>query len=196
MVNFRMTFLRNSLLALTTPLLLMQVTPALAEPLVIKNKFTPSNSPITKPEVVNAQNAWCNALVDISKTNDTKGKAAATALAKKVIDSAYGYQMGGVLFKPTLAKAPQTFRTTSDGALSYFVGGNPAFPSDKGFALMGWKQCTVKNSAIFISADSATSMGNVSFLNKDGKTTIVDKTWTFVKDPSGNLRIVVHHSSL
>ena len=58
--------------------------------------------------------------------------------------------------------------------------------------LMGWKKCTVCNSAIFITADSATSMGNVSFLNKDGKTTTVDKTWKFVKDPSGNLRIVVH----
>ena len=191
-----MSFFRLSLLALSSPLILLQVAPVFAEPLVINSKFTPSSSPITKTEVVNAQNAWCNALVDISKTNDTKGKAAATTLAKKVIDSAYGYQMGGVLFKPTLAKAPQTFRTTSDGALSYFVGGNPSFPNDKGFALMGWKKCTVKNSAIFITADSATSMGNVSFLNKDGKTTTVDKTWKFVKDPSGNLRIVVHHSSL
>ena len=191
-----MSFLRNSLLALSSPLILFQVAPVFAEPLVINSKFTPSSSPITKTEVVNAQNAWCNALVDISKTNDTKGKAAATALAKKVIDSAYGYQMGGVLFKPTLAKAPQTFRTTSDGALSYFVGGNPAFPNDKGFALMDWKKCIVKNFAIFITADSATSMGNVSFLNKDGKTTTVDKTWKFVKDPTGNLRIVVHHSSL
>lgn len=191
-----MYLLRNCLLALTSPLIVLQVVPVFAEPLVINNKFTPSSSSITKAEVVNAQNAWCNALVDISKVNDTEGKAAATALAKKVIDSAYGYQMGGVLFKPTLAKAPQTFRTTSEGALSYFVGGNPAFPNDKGFALMGWKKCTVSNSAIFITADSATSMGNVSFLNKDGKTTTVDKTWTFIKDPSGNLRIVVHHSSL
>ena len=94
-----MSLLRNCLLALTSPLIVLQVAPVFAEPLVINNKFTPSSSPITKAEVVNAQNAWCNALVDISKVNDTKGKAAATALAKKVIDSAYGYQMGGVLFK-------------------------------------------------------------------------------------------------
>jgi hypothetical protein len=32
--------------------------------------------------------------------------------------------------------------------------------------------------------------------NKKGEVTTVDKTWTFVKDASGKLRIMVHHSSL
>ena len=31
---------------------------------------------------------------------------------------------------------------------------------------------------------------------KDGKVTTVDKTWKYVKDDAGKLRIVVHHSSL
>ncbi len=44
--------------------------------------------------------------------------------------------------------------------------------------------------------DSATTMGNVHFTGKDGKVTTVDKTWKFVKDDAGKLRIVVHHSSL
>lgn len=39
-------------------------------------------------------------------------------------------------------------------------------------------------------------MGNVSITDKDGKTTTVDKTWKFLKDDTGRLRIVVHHSSL
>lgn len=52
------------------------------------------------------------------------------ALAEKVIDAAYGYQLGAVLFKPTLTVNPQTFRTTREGALSYFVGGNPSFAQD------------------------------------------------------------------
>jgi len=78
-----MILLRNCLLALTSPVIVWQVAPGCAESLVINNKFTPSSSSITKAEVVNAQNAWCNALVDISKVNDTEGKAAATALAKK-----------------------------------------------------------------------------------------------------------------
>jgi hypothetical protein len=113
-----------------------------------------------------------------------------------VIDAAYGYQIGAVLFKPTLTVNPQTFRTTRAGALSYFVGGDANYPKDTGFALKGWNKCEVANSGIFIAGDSATTMGKVHFTGKDGKVTSVDKTWTFVKDDAGKLRIVVHHSSL
>ena len=80
-------------------------------------------------------------------------QAAAKALAEKVIDSAYGYQMGAVLFKPTLTTNPQTFRTTRAGALAYFVGGDPSFPKDTGFALKGWRKVDVNNAAIFIAGD-------------------------------------------
>ena len=154
------------------------------------------NQAITEAEVLGAQKAWCQALVDISNTYAKDGQPAAKALAEKVIDSAYGYQMGVVLFKPTLTVAPQTFRTTRAGALSYFVGGDPAFPKDTGFALKGWTKCESNNAGIFIEGDSASSMGNVMVTNKDGKVTTVDKTWTYVKDDAGKLRIVVHHSSL
>ncbi len=169
--------------------LAMPVGAALAETAVV-------NRAITESEVTAAQNAWCEALVGISSTFETKGQAEAKALAEKVIDSAYGYQMGAVLFKPTLTVTPQTFRTTRAGALAYFVGGDAAFPKDKGFALKGWKKCDIANAGIFIAGDSATSMGNVSLTGKDGKVTTVDKTWKFVKDSDGKLRIVVHHSSL
>jgi hypothetical protein len=154
------------------------------------------NQAITLAETQAAQQAWCQALVDISATHLKSGQPAAKALAEKVIDSAYGYQMGAVLFKPTLTVSPQTFRPTRAGALSYFVGGDSAFPKDTGFALKGWTKCEVTNNAVFIAGDSATTMGKVSFTGKDGKVTTVDKTWKFVKDDAGNLRIVVHHSSL
>jgi hypothetical protein len=154
------------------------------------------NQAISEKEVLAAQQAWCAALVNISSTYDKNGQAAAKELAGKVIDAAYGYQMGAVLFKPTLAVNPQTFRTTRTGALSYFVGGDPSFPNDKGFALKSWKKCAVENAAIFIAGDSASTMGKVHFTGKDGKITSVDKTWGYVKDNEGSLRIVVHHSSL
>lgn len=154
------------------------------------------NHAISESEVMAAQQAWCKALVDISTVNTTSGQPAAKALAEKVIDAAYSYQMGAVLFKPTLTEVPQTFRVTREGALSYFVGGNPAFPKDTGFALKGWTKCEISNAAVFIAGDSATTMGNVMFTGKDGKVTSVDKTWAFVKDDAGKLRIVVHHSSL
>lgn len=154
------------------------------------------NQAITEAEVIAAQKAWCQALVDISAANDKGGQPAAKALAEKVIDSAYGYQMGAVLFKPTLTVAPQTFRTTREGALAYFVGGDSKFPKDTGFALKGWSKCEAKNAAVFITGDSASSMGNVMITGKDGKVTTVDKTWKYVKDDAGKLRIVLHHSSL
>ena len=39
-------------------------------------------------------------------------------------------------------------------------------------------------------------MGNVMLTDKDGKVTTVDKTWGFKKDSQGQVRIVLHHSSL
>jgi hypothetical protein len=154
------------------------------------------NNNITEAEVLAAQRAWGDALVAISTTYEQKGQAAAKALAEQVIDAAYGYQLGGVLFKPTLTTAPQTFRTTKAGALAYFVGDDPAFPKDKGFALKGWRQVEIQNAAIFIEGDVATTMGNVMITDKTGKVTTVDKTWKFLKDSNGKLRIMVHHSSL
>lgn len=154
------------------------------------------NQALTQAEVEAAQKGWCSALVDIASTHERSGQAAAKQLAGNIIDAAYGYQMGAVLFKPTLTVNPQTFRPTRAGALAYFVGGDPAFPKDTGFALKGWTKCEVANNAIFIAGDSATTMGKVHFTGKDGKVTSVDKTWKFVKDDAGKLRIVVHHSSL
>jgi hypothetical protein len=180
---------------------LVVVQPAIADssgsmvaPSSLKISFV--NRAITENEVLAAQNAWGEALVAISTTYDTKGLKTAKALAEKVIDEAYGYQFGPVLFKPTLTVAPQTFRTTRAGALAYFVGDDPAFPMDKGFALNGWRKVEIKNAAIFISGNTATTMGNVLITNKEGKITTVDKTWQFFKDDSGKLRIILHHSSL
>ncbi|MET0210776.1 MAG: hypothetical protein ABW220_17145 [Burkholderiaceae bacterium] len=155
-----------------------------------------SNRGISEPEVIAAQQAWCKALVDISTTFERSGHQAARGLAERVIDAAYAYQMGPVLFKPTLTVAPQTFRPTRAGALAYFVGGDTAFPNDKGFALSGWKRCEPANNALFIAGNSASTMGHVSFTDSSGRVTTVDKTWTFVKDDAGKLRIAVHHSSL
>jgi hypothetical protein len=154
------------------------------------------NQGLSEKEVLDAQNGWCAALLDISKTHDEKGQEAAKELASNIIDAAYGYQMGAVLFKPTLTVVPQAFRPTSEGALSYFVGGDENFPTDKGFALMGWQNCEVDNNAVFIAGDSASTIGKVHFTNKDGDVTSVDKTWGFVKDDAGAVRIVLHHSSL
>lgn len=181
-----------AVLATTAALTAAASTSAGAEVVIV-------NQALTGTEVLAAQQAWCQALVGIGKAygqGGGSGRQAAQAMAEQVVDAAYGYQMGAVLFKPTLTTNPQTFRTTREGALAYFVGGNPAFPKDTGFALKGWQQCRVDNAAVFIAGDSATTMGKVHLTGADGKVTSVDKTWKFVKDDAGKLRIVVHHSSL
>jgi hypothetical protein len=151
---------------------------------------------ITEAEVLTVQKAWGDALVQISNDFASGGIVKAKATANAVLDAAYGYNMGPVLFKPTLTVAPHTFRVTKEGALAYFVGGNTNFPKDTGFALKGWKKVEIQNAAMHINGDVASTMGNVILTDKDGKKTTVDKTWKFKKDDMGKVRIVVHHSSL
>jgi hypothetical protein len=154
------------------------------------------NSNITLAEVSAAQKAWGDALVKISDDFQSGGLAKAKSTANAVLDAAYGYNLGPVLFKPTLTVAPQTFRTTKEGALAYFVGGDSNFPKDSGFALKGWKKVDIVNAAVHIHGDVASTMGKVMITDAKGKVTTVDKTWTFKKDDSGTVRIVLHHSSL
>lgn len=161
---------------------------AVAQPVVNQN--------VSQQELLAAQKAWCAALVDISQTFETKGIAAAKTLASKVIDQAYGYQMGAVLFKPTLANDEHTFRTTKAGALSYFVADDTNFKQDSGFALKNWTACDIDNAALFINGEMALTQGHVTVTNKAGQATTVDKTWGFKRDDAGQLRIVLHHSSL
>ncbi|MDX5392901.1 MAG: phosphoribosyl-AMP cyclohydrolase [Caulobacteraceae bacterium] len=173
-------------------------TSAVAQPAAtpVADITTAKAAPITAQEVEAAQRAWGDALVAIATEHDTKGQAAAKALAKTVIDSAYGYNLGPVAFKPTLAAPPTTFRTTKEGALAYFVGGDSNFPGDTGFALKGWRSYEINNAAIVLTGGSAISMGNVTMTDSKGGVTVVDKTWGYVRDAEGNLRIVLHHSSL
>jgi hypothetical protein len=101
-----------------------------------------------------------------------------------------------VAFKPTLTSGDTTFRTTREGALAYFVGGNAMFPGDTGFALKGWQSYEIDNAAIVINGTTAISTGNVMLTNDKGEVTTVNKTWGWVRDANGALRIVLHHSSL
>ena len=158
--------------------------------------YAVTNVNITEDEVESAQKSWGAALIQISKDFKKDGIKQATKTAEEVLDKAYGYNIGPVLFKPTLSSGDQVFRTTREGALSYFVGGNKKFPNDSGFALKGWEKYEFKNAAVFIDGDMALTMGNVMLTDATGKITKVDKTWGFKKDGNGKIRIVLHHSSL
>ncbi len=154
------------------------------------------NNNMTVSDVLAAQAAWGDALVEISRAHSEQGVEAARVAAGKALDSAYGYDLGAVLFKPTLAHGDQTFRVTRQGALAYFVGGDPVYPGDTGFALKNWVSYRNENAAIFIDGQTATVMGKVHLTNAKGEVTTVDKTWQYRKDDEGRTRIVTHHSSL
>lgn len=156
---------------------------------------------ISVSEVKRAQEAWCDALVSISKAHDQGGFSKSQPLAGDVIDAAYGYQFGPVAFKPTWAKGDTTFRETREGALSYFVGGDPAY-ADSGFAIgtpgsnrSPWVKCVPEIFVIQTFGNTANAMGWVHVEAADGTKSKVDKTFGYVRDDDGALRIVVHHSS-
>lgn len=154
---------------------------------------------ITYDEVNAAQQAWCDALVKIGKLKEEGGDY--RAYANEVLSTAYNYDSGKVFFKPTLAYGDQTFRNDKKGALAYFVGGDPDYPNDKGFALKPWVKARYDNAGknnegIQIYGSIAITMGNVWVTDKDGNEVMVDKTWVFKKGKDGKLKIIVHKSSL
>lgn len=151
---------------------------------------------IAESELTAARNAWGLGLVAIALAYEADGIDGARAVASRVLDEVYGYVLGPVLFKPTMASGEQTFRPTKRGALSYFVGHDPEYSLDGGFGLKGWRDVQSETAASFVDGDVAMWMGQVTMTDKDGQVTKVDKSFGYKKDGDGVLRIVLHHSSL
>ncbi|MCE8455330.1 phosphoribosyl-AMP cyclohydrolase [Rhodovulum sulfidophilum] len=151
---------------------------------------------ITEEEIAQALVTWGNGKIAISRAFEEGGIEAARQVALTNLDAYYGYTLGPVLFKPTMASGEQTFRPTKPGALAYFCGHSEEYPLDNGFAIMGWRACEHITSASFIQGDIAMWMGWIRLTNKDGSVTTVDKSFGYKKDETGTLRIVLHHSSL
>ena len=148
---------------------------------------------VTAEDVENAQQAWGDGIVAIAAAHSS-GMEYIEA-ARNHIQSLYAYDIGPVLFKPTLAVKEQ-FRSTFEGALSYFVASNGECPEDKGFAIKNWKNVRFENDNIIINATTAIAMGNYFFKDSEGAETKVEFTFGYITDSSGTLRINLHHSSM
>lgn len=158
------------------------------------NVMTYATEPITEAEVVAAQKEWGEGIVHIGNVFTEGGDYAQAA--SDHIERLYGYDLGMVLFKPTLASEDQ-FRGTFDAALSYFIGENDTYPEDKGFAIKPWTKVRWKNVGIINSGTNmAIAMGNYYFTTTDGDEVKVEYTFGYIKDKKGKLRIVVHKSAL
>ncbi|WP_448584952.1 phosphoribosyl-AMP cyclohydrolase [Thermaurantiacus sp.] len=169
-----------------------------ADAAAARNRSGPAPAParcITEKEVIEAQRAWGDGIVEIGKVYAAGGDY--VAAAANHINRFYGYDQSLVLFKPTLAAVEQ-FRLTFDAALSYFVGQNPSFPEDRGFAVRPWSKVRWKNTGIVNnSCNMAVAMGNYWFTPAaGGPETKVEYTFGYVRGPDEALRIVVHHSSV
>jgi hypothetical protein len=147
---------------------------------------------ITIDEVKATQEKWGNGIVSIGEVFLAKGDHKQAAL-DHILDL-YDYTQGTVLFKPTLA-ADIPFRPTVEGALSYFVGGNQAFPEDKGFAIAPWTNVRFDNHNIITYGMKAIAMGHYYFTNLSGDEVKVEYTLGFLKRGS-DIKITIQDSSL
>lgn len=149
---------------------------------------------ITEQEVLDVQKKWGEGIIEIGKVFTDGGDYKAVALNH--IDVLYGYDLGPVLFKPTLASQIQ-FRTNKEGALSYFIGDNPNFPEDHGFAIKPWSAVRWESIGIKTDGNMAVAMGNYYFTPGGGGHEVkVEYTFAYTKDEKGQIRIIMHGSHL
>jgi hypothetical protein len=146
---------------------------------------------ITKEEVLSVQKQWSVGLLNIGRLHKEEG--AYKQAAENYLAELYGFHIGEVLFKPTLASKHQ-FRLTKEAALSYFIGGNSDFTEDTGFALKGWTGVRFENIGIKIEGNIAIAMGNYFFQQVDEKEVKVEYTFIYKKDAVGKLHIILHGS--
>jgi hypothetical protein len=155
---------------------------------------------VTEAMVQSAVQGWCDGLLKISKTAMDGGDA--KAVASEILTTAYNYADGGkVLFKPTLTFGKQTFRLDKEGALAYFVGGNPNYPDDSGFALKKWVKAEFDVAGIITEGNIGIYMGNVTLTDVNANKVTVDKTFVFKFIPRGSPAapapvIIAHKSAL
>ena len=146
---------------------------------------------IIKKEVLNIQQKWSDGLLNIGELYRNSLDYKQEAI--NYLSELYGYHMGEVFFKPTLASVQQ-FRLTKDAALSYFIGGNSNFLEDSGFALLGWDAVRFENIGLRIEGNIAIVMGNYFFRKEDKSEVKVEYTFVYKKDDSGKLYIILHDS--
>ena len=144
-------------------------------------------------EIEKAQHKWGDGIVKIGKLKDTMKECRMFTL--DFISKMYDYDEGMVQFKPTKA-ADSQFRGDTKAALSYFIGSDNDFSEDTGFALNPWIKVEFENNSINIIDDIGIAMGNYFFTDNGGSKTKVEYSFVYKKNDEGDLKIILHHSSL
>ncbi len=147
---------------------------------------------ITLAQVEAAQKAWGEGVVKIGSLKDDRPEC--ERFAGAFLDKQYAFELGEVLFKPTLVSVKQ-FRPTKKAALSYFISGDADFPEDHGFAIKPWTAVRFQNANLILADNRALSMGNYFFTDLTGGETKVEYTFGY-RLVDGQLKIDLHHSSV
>ena len=143
-------------------------------------------------QIEKLQSKWGDSVVEIGSLN--KDKRACQNPTEKMLKELYAFDSGEVLFKPTRVSKKQ-FRLSFEGAKSYFIGDNPLYNEDKGFALHPWVNVKFDNISVVLKENHAIAMGNYYFTDPQGKEVKVEYTFGYLKDSMGNIKINLHHSS-
>jgi hypothetical protein len=154
-----------------------------------KEKYYP-----TEEEVRKTLDDWAVGVLSINQAK-LNGEDYA-AIAESFLEDAYNFDDGLVLFKPTLSSTVP-FRTTLEGALSYFIGENPAFPEDTGFALKPWTSIAFDFVGMIFDENRAILQTQAHFTASDSSVTTAYFSMSLTRSSKkSNLKIDLHHSSL
>lgn len=144
---------------------------------------------IAEREVLEAQNLWAKGMIEIAEAYQSKKDY--HAVADKHVTRCYGYDFTEVLFRPTTVNQ-QIYRPTKEGAISYFVGGNPDFPNDRK-SVSPLENVRFENAGIKINGNIALAMGRYYFL-RDSIESVAEYAFAYSKNKSGQLKIIMHNS--
>ncbi|MCC5921001.1 MAG: phosphoribosyl-AMP cyclohydrolase [Cyclobacteriaceae bacterium] len=149
---------------------------------------------ITKEDIKKAQKKWADAIINIGRLKKERDICEKTT--NRLLEELYAFDSGSIAFKPTKTSQCQ-FRHDKESALSYFIGGNRAYPEDGGFAInTPWTKVEFENDTIILEENRALAMGNYYFTNEIGQVTKVEYTFGYKKTTNGELKIDLHHSSI
>lgn len=148
---------------------------------------------INKEDVYESQRKWALGIVNIGKVKNDFTRA--QELTQEFLENQYDFNLGNVQFKPTKASLHQ-FRNDISSATSYFIGGNKSFEEDSGFAFMPWSEVKFENDSIQYHDNIASAMGNYFFKNSSNNEIKVEYTFVYIKRGDGDIKIILHHSSL
>lgn len=147
--------------------------------------------PISADEVIAAQDAWAEAILEIGRSYAAGGDY--RRLAARRLRRLYHFS-AGVLFKPDAS--PETpFRGAFEEVLSFYVGG--VIAGDDGFALRGWSAIRFGERLISTDGPTALAMGAHHFTGADGETLArAEYSLGYARDADDRVRITLHHTAL